>query len=160
MRSTERMTDTHRDTVMRLMVEVGTGCAALADKQMRDLDCRRIEVDEIWSFVGKKQMHLRSGDDRRRLGDQWTFVAIDPQTKLVPAYRVGKRSRDNAVAFMTDLSERLSNRVQLSSDALNSYVDAVDRAFGGDVDYGQIVKFYTGLSQALVLRAESAFCRM
>lgn len=136
------MTETHPDTIMRLMVEVGNGCSQLADKQMRNLDCRRIQCDEIWSYVGKKQMHLRPGDDRLRLGDQWTFVAIDPQTKLVPAYRVGKRSRDNAVAFMTDLSERLSNRVQISSDALNSYVDAVERAFGADVDYGQIVKFY------------------
>jgi IS1 family transposase len=127
---------------MRLMVEVGTGCAALADKQMRDLDCRRIEVDEIWSYVGKKQFRLKPGDDRRRLGDQWTFVAIDPETKLVPSYRVGKRTRDNAVAFMSDLSERLSNRVQISSDSLNSYVTAVERAFGADVDYGQIVKFF------------------
>ena len=141
-RSTERMTDTHRDTIMRLMVEVGTGCATLANEQMRDLSCQRIEVDEIWSYVGKKQMHLKQGDDRRRLGDQWTFVAIDPQTKLIPAYRVGKRTRDNAVAFMTDLSDRLSNRVQISSDSLRSYVDAVERAFGADVDYGQIVKFY------------------
>jgi hypothetical protein len=69
-------------------------------------------------------------------------VAIDPDTKLVPAYRVGKRSRENAVAFMTDLSERLTNRVQISSDALRSYVEAVEQAFGADVDYGQIVKFY------------------
>jgi IS1 family transposase len=81
-------------------------------------------------------------DCRAAVGDQWTFVAIDPDTGLVPAYRVGKRSRDNAVAFMTDLSERLSNRVQISSDSLRSYVDAVERAFGADVDYGQIVKFY------------------
>jgi transposase-like protein len=150
-RSTERMTNTHHDTIMRLMVEVGTGCAALADEQMRDLDCRRIEVDEIWSYVGKKQMHLKPTDDRRRLGDQWTFVAIDPQTKLVPAYRVGKRSRDNAVAFMTDLSERLSNRVQISSDALTSYVDAVERAFGADVDYGQIVNFTMPSRSALAV---------
>jgi IS1 family transposase len=141
-RSTERMTDTHRDTIMRLMVEVGTGCAALHNEQMRNLDCRRIQCDEIWSYVGKKQMHLARGDDRRRLGDQWTFVAIDADTKLVPAYHVGKRTREHAVAFMTDLSERLSNRVQISSDALHSYVDAVERAFGADVDYGQIVKFY------------------
>jgi IS1 family transposase len=76
------------------------------------------------------------------LGDQWTFVAIDPETKLIPAYRVGKRTRENAVAFMTDLSERLSNRVQISSDSLRSYVHAVERAFGAYVDYGQIVKFY------------------
>ncbi len=141
-RSTERMTNTHRDTIMRLVVEGGNGCATLADEQMRNLGCQRIEVDEIWSYVGKKQMHLKPTDDRRRLGDQWTFVAIDPQTKLIPVYRVGKRTRENAVAFMSDLSERLTNRVQISSDALTSYVDAVERAFGADVDYGQIVKFY------------------
>src|SRR5215831_11970087 len=115
-RSTERMTDTHRDTICRLLVEVGTGCAALANEQMRGLNCQRIQCDEIWSFVGKKQMHVTQHDDRQRLGDQWTFVAIDAETKLVPAYRVGKRTREHAVAFMTDLSERLSNRVQISSD--------------------------------------------
>ena len=76
------------------------------------------------------------------MGDQWTFVALDPETKLVPTYRVRKRTRAEAVAFMGDLSERLSNRVQLSSDALRTYVDAVERAFGADIDYGQAVKFY------------------
>src|SRR5271154_1587685 len=84
-RSTERMTNTHRDTIMRLLVEVGTGCAKIMDKQMRDLPCKRVQVDEIWSFVGKKQRQLTPHDDRSRLGDQWTFVAIDPDTKLVPA---------------------------------------------------------------------------
>ena len=141
-RSTERLTDTHRDTIMRLMVQVGEGCAKLMDGQMRDLPCERIQVDEIWSYVGKKQARLARGDDRRRLGDMWTFVALDPDTKIVRAYRVGKRTKPNAVAFMTDLSERLDNRVQLSSDALISYVDAVERAFGADVDYGQTVKIY------------------
>jgi hypothetical protein len=87
---------------------------------MRNLNCSRIQCDEIWSYVGKKQMHLQRGDDRQRLGDQWAFVAIDADTKLVPAYRVGKRTRDHAVAFMTDLSDRLSNRVQISSDSLRS----------------------------------------
>jgi len=141
-RSTERMTDTHRDTIMRLMVEVGNGCAALANDQMRNLSCQRLQVDEIWSYVKVKQANIAKGKDRTRIGDQWTFVAIDPDTKLVPAYLVGKRTRDNAVAFMGDLSERLTNRVQISSDALRSYVDAVERAFGADVDYGQVVKFY------------------
>jgi IS1 family transposase len=141
-RSTERMTDTHRDTIMRLMVEVGTGCAALANEQMRNLDCRRIQCDEIWTFCRMKQVRIPRFTDRTKVGDQWTFVAIDPDTKLVPAYRVGKRTRETAVAFMIDLSERLSNRVQISSDSLRSYVDAVERAFGADVDYGQIVKFY------------------
>jgi IS1 family transposase len=141
-RSTERMTDVHRDTICRLLVEVGNGCAALANERMRNLPCQRIQVDEIWSYVGKKQMHLKAGDNRARLGDQWTFVALDPDTKLVPTYRVGKRTRDVAVAFMDDLSGRLTNRVQISSDSLRSYVDAVERAFGADVDYGQVVKFY------------------
>jgi IS1 family transposase len=141
-RSTERMTETHRDTICRLLVEVGEGCAKIMDERMRELPCQRIQVDEIWSFVGKKQRWITPQDDRSRLGDMWTFVALDPDTKLVPAYRVGKRTRPHAVAFMTDLSERLANRVQLSSDALNTYVDAVERAFGADVDYGQAVKFY------------------
>jgi IS1 family transposase len=138
--ATERMTDTHRDTIMRLMVEVGAGCAALANGQVRNLDCR-IQCDKIWTFCRMKQARTPCFTDRTKVGDQWTFVAIDPDTKLIPAYRVGKRTRDNAAAFMTDLSERLSNRVQISSDSLRSYVDAVERAFGADMDYGQIVKF-------------------
>jgi len=141
-RSTERMTDTHRDTIMRLMVEVGTGCTAVHDETMRNLDCQRIQCDEIWTFCRMKQAHIPKFADRTKIGDQWTFVAIDPDTKLVPSYRVGKRTRETAVAFMSDLSERLSNRVQISSDSLRTYVDAVERAFGADVDYGQIVKFY------------------
>lgn len=141
-RSTERMTGTHRDTICRLLVEVGDGCARLMDDQMRGLPCHRIQVDEIWAYVGKKQAHLKEDDDRSRLGDQWTFVALDPDTKLIPSYRIGKRDGENAVKFMTDLSERLANQVQISSDALAAYVDAVERAFGADVDYGQEVKFY------------------
>ena len=89
-----------------------------------------------------KQARIAKGTPRRRIGDQWTFVALDPDTKLVPSYLVGKRTRDNAVEFMFDLSNRLTNRVQISSDSLRAYVDAVERAFGADVDYGQIVKFF------------------
>jgi IS1 family transposase len=111
------------------------------DEKVRDLPCQRIQVDEIWSYVRKKQANLKPGESVRA-GDFWTFVAIDPQTKIIPSYRVGKRTRDNAVAFMQDLSERLTNRVQISSDALRSYVDAVELAFGTDADYGQVVKFY------------------
>ena len=141
-RSTERMTDTHRDTVMRLMVEVGDGCAKLMDEQMRGLSCRRIQVDEIWAYVQKKQRQVTEADDRSRVGDQWTFVAMDPETKLVPTWLIGKRDLPTATAFLTDLSERLTNRVQLSSDALKAYVEATEQAFGVDVDYGQAVKFY------------------
>lgn len=162
-RSTERMTDTHRDTVMRLLVEVGEGCKALMDAQMRSLTCRRIQIDEIWAYVAKKQRHLAAADDRSRVGDQWTFVALDPKTKLIPAFRVGKRDLGTATAFLCDLSERLANRVQLTSDALAAYVEATEEAFGADVDYGQAVKFYEAdpigpgrYSPPHVVRAEKA----
>lgn len=141
-RSTERMTNTHRDTVMRLMVQVGNACAIMMDEKMRDLTCRRIEVDEIWAYVQKKQHHVKEGEDLSRIGDMWTFVALDPETKIIPTWLVGKRTLPNATAFLTDLSERLTNRVQLSSDALPAYVNATEQAFGANVDYGQIVKFY------------------
>lgn len=109
---------------------------------MRDLNCQRIQVDEIWSYVKVKQANIAKGTDRTRIGDQWTFVALDPDTKLVPSYLVGKRTLANATTFTTDLSERLSNRVQISSDALRSYITAVETVFGPDVDYGQAVKFF------------------
>lgn len=141
-RSVERMTDTHRDTIMRLSVRIGEGCAALMDKEMRGLNCQRVQVDEIWAYVGKKQRNLSLADNRARMGDMWTFVALDPDTKLVPSYLVGKRDLSHATAFLNDLSERLTNRVQLSSDGLKAYVEATERAFGGEVDYGQIVKIY------------------
>jgi len=98
-------------------------------------------VRQIWAYVRKKQAHLKPGESVRA-GDFWTFVAIDAQSKLVPSYLVGKRTRANAEAFMLDLSERLTNRVQLSTDSLPAYENAVEQAFGGDADYGQIVKFY------------------
>ena len=141
-RSAERMTNTHRDTVMRLLVQVGMGCEKLLDERMRGLSCRRVQIDEIWTFVAKKQRQVKEGDDRSRVGDQWTFVALDADTKLVPAYRIGKRNLPTATAFLNDLSDRLANRVQLSSDALAAYVEATEQAFGADVDYGQLVKAY------------------
>jgi transposase-like protein len=102
------------------------------------------------------EAHIPRFADRTKIGDQWTFVAIDPDTKLIPAYRVGKRTRETAVAFMTDLSERLSNRVQISSDSLRSYVDAVERAFGADVGCGQMVKFYDACAAERDCSAQSA----
>lgn len=141
-RSTERMTGVHRDTILRLLVRVGSGCERLLDETMRDLPCERIQVDEIWSYVGKKQRHLTHRDNPLETGDVWTFVALDADTKVVPCYRVGKRTAPHARAFLSDLSGRLTNRVQLSSDALNAYVEASEAAFGNRVDYGQIVKSY------------------
>jgi IS1 family transposase len=141
-RSTERMTDVHRDTITRLLVQVGAGCERLLDERMRGLGCRRLQMDEIWSFVTKKQRHLTAADDPARVGDMWTFVALDADTKLIPSYRVGKRDLPTATAFLADLESRLVNRVQLSSDALSAYEEATESAFGAEVDYGQIVKAY------------------
>ncbi len=141
-RSTERMTGVHRDTIIRLMVQVGETCDEILDTMMRGLPCRRIEVDEVWCYVGKKQRHVKLTDDPDRVGDFWTFVAINADTKLVPTYRVGKRDGATTYHFITDLASRLENRVQLSSDGLMAYVDAVERSFGADVDYAQIVKSY------------------
>lgn len=141
-RSTERMTDVHRDTIMRLLVSTGESCAAIMNEKMRNLPCRHIQVDEIWAYVQKKQRHITYSDDPLRVGDQWTFVALDADSKLIPSYLVGKRDLKTATKFMVDLSERLANRVQISSDALRAYVEATEVAFGGEVDYGQLVKIY------------------
>ena len=139
-RSIERITGIHRDTIMRLGVRVGQECTALMDAKMRNLPCHRLEMDEIWGFVGKKERHVREGDSG--VGSVWTFCAIDADTKLVPAFRVGNRDEATAKAFVRDLSERLAYRVQLSTDGLNAYVNAIERSFGGNADYGQIIKTY------------------
>ena len=141
LRAIERITGVHRDTVMRLGVRIGQGCAAVMDEKMRDLDCHYLQFDEIWGFIGKKEKHV-TVDDNPELGDVWTFCAVDAETKLVPAYRVGKRNSATANAFVKDVAGRLKNRVQISTDALRAYVDAVEKAFGADVDYGQIIKTY------------------
>jgi IS1 family transposase len=143
-RQIERMTEIHRDTIMRLGVRVGQGCARIMDAKMRDLNCQNIQVDELWGFIAKKKRNLTPDDDATK-GDAWTFCAIDADSKLVPAYKVGKRDVATATAFMADLSSRLKNRVQLSTDGLRAYADAVELAFGADVDYGQIVKTYAAV---------------
>lgn len=141
-RSTERIVGVHRDTITRLLLRVGKGAEGLMDNKMRNLTCERIQIDEIWGFVRKKQGHLTENDSPAEAGDFWTFVALDADTKLIPAFRVGKRTRETAQAFTDDLASRISNRVQISSDSLRAYVNAVSFAFGPDVDYAQIVKSY------------------
>ena len=141
-RSIERITGIHRDTIMRLGARIGQGCAKIMDEKMRDLSCGKLQLDELWGFVGKKQRHVKENDDASRLGDAWTFCAIDAKTKLVPCFRVGKRDSETANAFACDLAGRLKNRVQLSTDGLRACVEAIELAFGATVDYGQIVKSF------------------
>ena len=140
-RSIERITGVHRDTIMRLGVRVGQGCAALLDEKMRNLPCQQLQFDEIWGFIGKKERHCNI-DDNPELGDVWTFCAIDRDTKIVPSFRCGKRDLATANAFVADVASRMRNRVQISSDALRAYVDAIEINFGADVDFTQIVKTY------------------
>ena len=140
-RSIERITGVHRDTIMRLGVRVGQGCMKLMDAKMRNLSCTRLEMDEIWGFVGKKQKNVGFEDDPS-LGDVWTFCAIDADTKLVPAFMVGKRDKATANAFVEDIAGRMNNRLQISTDGLAAYVDAISGAFGNDVDFAQIIKTY------------------
>ena len=142
-RSIERITGIHRDTIMRLGVRVGERCAEIMDSQMRNLDTRILQFDEIWGFIGKKQKHTNAEDRGDGMGDCWTFVAIDAESRMVPAYLVSStRRKHDAVEFCEDVAARMNHRVQISTDALKSYADAVERGFGADADYGQILKVY------------------
>ena len=140
-RAIGRMTGVHRDTIMRLGVRVGQGCAAVLDAKMRNLSCEHLQLDEIWGFIGKKDRNVRPGDDAA-LGSVWTWTAIDADTKLVPSFAVGKRTRATADAFIGDIASRMKNRVQLSADALSEYVEAIEAEFGANVDFAQIIKSY------------------
>lgn len=139
-RSIERITGIHRDTIMRLGVRVGEACAKIHDDKMRGIASKNIEVDEIWGFIGAKR---KNANRVGAYGDVWTFIALDADTKLIPSFVVGKRDAYHTKMFIADLAERVSNRIQLSSDAMNAYADAVERGFGSEVDYGQIEKTYS-----------------
>src|SRR5713226_4363406 len=128
MRAISRITGVHQDTICRLGVRIGQGCAALLDAKMRNLSCRYLQLDEIWGFIGKKEKHISFNDDPT-LGDVWTFCAIDSETKLVPSFTVGKRDHITANAFLTDIASRLNSRPHLSTDGLRAYVEAVENAF-------------------------------
>jgi IS1 family transposase len=145
-RAIERMTGVNRNTIMSLGLRVGQGYERILDEKMRDLDCKAIQVDEIWGFIGKKQRRVTL-EDSPGLGDVWTFIAVDADSKIVPCYKVGNRDLATATEFVSDLASRLNHRVQLSSDGLRTYVPAVERGFGCDVDYGQLIKTYATSSE-------------
>lgn len=142
-RSTERLTGVHQETILRLLLKVGDGCAALHDRMVRGLNCGHLELDEIWSFVWKKQARLTEADSAER-GDAYTFVAEDAATKLTLCWRTDKRTGEAAVAFAADLRARVLNRPQITTDGYSAYLDAIEQAFGCEVDYGQAIKVYGG----------------
>ena len=141
-RSTARMIGVEHKTVMRVLLRVGDRCGQLLDERMRRLPCKIVQVDEIWTYVGKHERFLQPGENAARLGDQYVFVAMDSESKVIPCFRVGKRSSENAWYFMQELESRLANRVQLTTDGFRPYGPAVEDAFGASIDYAMLVKMY------------------
>lgn len=142
LRSTCRMTGVAMNTVLKLLAEIGAACADLHDAKVRDVDAVRVQCDEIWQFVGAKAKNVTDEQKIAGWGDCWTWTAIDADSKLIISYEIGARNAFNCYEFMKDLASRLTGRVQLSTDGLRWYHDAVDHAFGIDVDYATITKVF------------------
>lgn len=140
LRAVSRVADCSINTVTKLLVDVGTACAEYQDKTLHNLPCKRVQCDEIWSFVGAKQKNVAQGANG--VGDVWTWTAICADTKLIASWMVGSRDGDAAKTFIADLAGRLANRIQLTTDGHKVYVDAVEEAFGAKVDYAMLIKLF------------------
>ena len=143
--STARLTGISVPTILKLLSDVGDVCADAHDRLVRNVKARRVQADEIWSFVGKKAANATEEEKACGMGDAWVWTAIDADSKLIVSYLVGLRNSECAEEFITDLAQRLAQRVQLSTDGLKIYIDAVKNAFGADVDYAQLVKQYAAV---------------
>jgi len=142
-RATVRMTGVAKNTIIKLLESVGRACDEYQDKVLRNLPCKRIQCDEIWAFCYAKAKNVP--EDKKGqwgYGDVWTFTAICADTKLIPSWHLGNRDAKNATVFMKDLASRLKNRVQLTTDGHKMYLNAVEDAFGGEIDFSQLVKLY------------------
>ena len=154
-----RVTGASKNTVIKLMVDAGKACAAYHDQHVRNLKTRRVQVDEIWSFTYAKQKNVAMAKAApAQAGDTWTWTAIDADSKLMISWFVGGRDGECAMWFMDDLRARLANRVQLTSDGHRAYLEAVEGAFGGDVDYAQLVKLYGEAPESMKGRYSPAEC--
>lgn len=148
LRATSRMADCSINTVTKLLVDVGTACGMYQDEVLRDLPCKRIQCDEIWSFCYAKEKNVpKEHKGEFGYGDVYTWTAMCADTKLVPSFMVGKRDAEYGNAFMLDLASRLQDRVQLTTDGHKVYLQAVENAFGCDIDYAMLVKVYGKASQ-------------
>ena len=158
-RAVVRLTGASKNTIAKLLVDAGQACADYHDRHVRGVQAKRVQVDEIWSFThckGKNVATAKNAPDDA--GDVWTWTAIDADTKLVLAYLVGGRDAEYANGFMMDVADRLANRVQLTSDGLRAYLDAVEGAFGADVDFAQLVKSYGAVPDGAKGRYSPAEC--
>jgi IS1 family transposase len=148
LRSVSRMTDVARNTISKLLVELGAACSDYMNKTLVDLPCERIQCDEIWAFVGAKQKNVTPElAAKGHAGDVWTWVAMDADSKLICSWMVGNRDAATARDFMLDLASRLSNRVQLTTDGFGAYLNAVDWAFSSKIDFAMLIKQYGETSE-------------
>ena len=158
-RDVARITGKSKNTISKLLVDAGKVCSAYQDEHFRDLKTRRVEVDQIWSFVYYKKKNVATAKDAPEGAvDIWTWTAIDAESKLVMSWLVGGRDGEYALSFMNDLKSRLANRVQLTSDGHKSNLEAVEDAFGADVDYAQLVKMYGNAPETFKGRYSPATC--
>ena len=143
MRATARLADVSFNTVAKLLIDAGKVCADLHDERVQNVTASKVQCDEIWSFTAAKQKNVaKMKAPVEGAGDTWTWTALDSDTKLIISWLVGGRDSEYATAFIDDLRSRLANRVQLTTDGLHAYLEAVEGAFGGDVDYAQLIKMY------------------
>lgn len=158
-RAVTRLTGASKKAVSRLMVDAGQAAAWYQDRVFVNLTCKRIQVDEIWAFVYAKQKNVAGAKKAPPdAGDAWTWTAIDADTKLIPSWFVAGRDSEAAMIFMDDLASRLANRVQLTSDGHRAYLEAVEGAFGADIDYAMLVKLYGATSESAKGRYSPAEC--
>lgn len=158
-RSITRITGASKNTVSKLLIDAGKACAAYHDANVTDVKAARIQVDEIWSFTYAKQKNVRTAKAApANAGDTWTWTAIDADSKMIVSYLVGGRDGEYAMWFMDDLRSRLANRVQLTSDGHRAYLEAVEGAFGADVDYAQLIKMYGNVPGSEQRRYSPAEC--
>jgi IS1 family transposase len=141
-RSTVRMTGVSKNTISKLLLQLGAACTQYQDATLRNLHCRRLQCDEIWSFVGGKDKNITDEQKQNGLGSIWTWTALDADTKLIASWLVGSRDSQSAYEFMQDVAGRLRGRVQLTTDGHRPYLEAVEAAFGIDIDYAVLQKIY------------------
>jgi IS1 family transposase len=159
MRSISRVADVSINTVTKMLVDAGDACLKLHDETVRNVTASRIQADEIWSFCYAKEKNVTAAKAAPGgAGDVWTWTAIDADSKLIVSYFVGDRSGQSAIAMMDDLRSRLANRVQLTTDGHRAYLDAVEGAFGGDLDYAQLIKLYGASPESMKGRYSPADC--
>lgn len=143
LRAASRLADVSFNTVLRLFADAGQACGEYQDRTLRNLKCKRLQLDEIWCFVYAKAKNVPSAKNAPpSAGDAWTWVAIDADTKLVPSWHIGPRDGEVAAVFARDVASRLTGRVQVTTDGLRAYLEAIESAFGGDVDYAVLQKIY------------------